>query len=148
MSTATIVYRTADGFQFDSEKAAAAHENLAAKAAAAMAPLGGPLPQAVEDGKGWVQHSQSAYQRAHRALCKLTAPHVKSWDKLYDACLNAPDTIHLMGVIGRIMSDSRGPLSDAWHRLAFIDSSYREHQQPYYAINGPREGQVCVEDRR
>lgn len=148
--TPVTLYRTSDGVRHETRKAAEAYEGLAAKVAAVMAPLGSwasnDVP-AVSAGKGWVQHSEAAYRSAHRGLCKLTAPIVRHHKELAAALIATPDDVHPMGIIGRVM-EGDGPIEDAWSRLRFIDSTFREHQQPYYAINGPREGQVCVEDRR
>lgn len=147
MPTASIIYTAHDGARFDTKSEAIAHEHLIADVQEAMKPLG-EVPQAVKDGKGWVQHSETSYRTAHRALCRLSAPLVKGFGHVYAACMNAPDAVHPFGIMGRIMDDTGGPLARAWSRLGCIDRQFREHQQPYYATHGPCNGQVCVEDRR
>lgn len=139
-------YRANDGTVFTTEAAALKHEGMKVQVAYVMLPLGN-TPRDVEDGKGWVQHSAASYQAAHHGLIKLAKPLFKSWDNLRIAADKDPDSIHPLGFAGRLLDESQSPISDAWRRLGRIDSKFREHQQAYYAINGPRPEHVCVEDR-
>lgn len=148
MPTATIIYTTADGTRFDTEEEAKAHEVLVAKINAAMAPLG-ETPEAVEDGKGWLQHRPANVAKAKSTLCKLIAPQLEAdWPHLAKAMRQTPQEVHPMSLVGRILSDFGGPLNNAWGRFGRIDGQGREHQQSYFALNGPGKEHVCVEDRR
>lgn len=141
------VYIVNDGLQFDTECQALAHDAMIEKVKQAMLPLG-KTPRKVEDGKGWVQHSKESYRTVHHDLIKLAIPLFKGCDNAFVAAAkNNPDSIHPLGVAGRIISECDSPIDDGWRRLGCIDSQYREHQQPYFAINGPDKDHVCVEDR-
>lgn len=147
MPTATLTYTAADGTRFDTEAAAVQYERLVARIAAAMSPLG-KAPADVEDGKGWLQHKPDNVRRAKAALCGLIAPTLEdSWPKLAAACRETPDEVHPMGAVGRIICDCDDPFARAWSRFCRIDGQGREHQQPFYALNGPQPEHSCVEDR-
>ena len=146
MKTKTV-YVANDGCEFSTEKSAIKHEALLLKIKKAIAPLGN-IPKKVEDGKGWVQHSEANYRLAHRALVKLARPLFKSFGELYELSKTNPDVINPMGVAGRILSDYGSCIQVGWQRLCCIDKQFREHQQPYFAINKPDDNHVCIEDRR
>jgi hypothetical protein len=147
MPTSIIVHLAKDGTRFDSEADALAHESLLEKIAVALAPLGS-TPGDVADGNGWVQHSRDSFVAAKTALCALVAPAIEDgWPRAAAICRAAPIEVHPMGIVGRILSESRSPLGDAWNRFTRIDDKFREHQQPFYALHGPESRHVCVEDR-
>jgi hypothetical protein len=145
MKTQTVFVAN-DGSRFDTELAALKYETLLVEIKEAMKPLGS-VPRNVKDGKGWVQHKQTNVLQAKRAILKLCLPVFKGFDDLYKAAKDNPDSVHPMGLAGRVLDDSNSPLSTPWHRFCCIDSEWREHQQPYFAINGPKGYHVCIEDR-
>lgn len=145
---AIIQYKSEDGKIFNSEGECEKHESLVEKLALAMTPLG-PESKAVSDGKGWVQHDPANVSKAKKFILQLARPiFAGNYPKITEAIDNNPDSIHPGSIVGRILDDMDTPVNDGWRRLYRIDSQGREHQQPYYAINGPLPSHVCVEDRR
>jgi hypothetical protein len=136
-------YKANDGTVFNTEKQALGHEHMLERIELAMRPLGNTPPKVV-DGKGWVQHTEVNYRKAHRAIMKLASPMFRNFEQFKGCNL---DDINPMGIAGRIVCDSDSPLWKPFARLSCVDKKFREHQQPYYAINGPDRDHVCVEDR-
>jgi hypothetical protein len=145
MKTQTVFVAN-DGTRFDTIAAASNHEVLLIAIKEAMEPLGSK-PQKVKDGKGWVQHKRTNVLAAKRAILKLCLPVFKGFDELYKAAKDNPDSIRPMSFAGRVLDDSDSPLNVPWNRFCCIDTQWREHQQPYFAINGPDDDHVCVKDR-
>ena len=140
-------FQTIDGREFASEDEAIEHDTLAYAVRNAVKPLGKEHPS-VEDGKGWVQHSPATVLKVKIALLQLAKPLLKHFPDLLRTIQKDPASISPMGVMCRILSDYNSPINEGWNRLACIDEKGREHQQPYFAINGPKPNQICVEDRR
>ncbi len=141
-------YKTKDGREFNNETEAKAHEFLLTKIENAVFPLGKSL-EYPKSSKGWIQHSRANVEKVHRGLLILAKPlfYGKSYPVLTKAYDDNPLSIHPMSTLGRILSNSNSPIYTAWQRLMCIDKEYREHNQPYFAINGPDKEMVCVEDR-
>ena len=136
-------FRSEDGCEFILESTCLEHEVLCNKVKLAMLPLG-DCPAAVEDGKGWLHHDPAIVIHCRKAIMQLCC--IQGMAKLHPVFEN--EDAHPMSVVGRILDDVGGPISKAWTRFQRIDDQGREHQQPYYAINGPDKKHVCVEDRR
>jgi hypothetical protein len=132
---AIIKYQAADGSEHASQELAEARDVLCLKVDNAMLALGS-VPQGVSDGKGWFQHDLELVNQAKDAIleiCRESGLH-----KNFPVFNHQGRECHAMSVIGRILDDIGGPLSDAWSRFARIDIQGREHQQPFFAYtNGP-----------
>lgn len=140
-----IRYQAEDGATFDTADAAKAHEQLVESIRNAEALTLGTPHKLVDDGKGWVQHDVQRVLEFKRRLLRLAEPLLKSYEWYREENF---DSVHPGSIVGRILSDANSPLWGAWSRLMRIDALGREHQQPYYAFNGPLPEHVCVEDRR
>ncbi len=109
--------------------------------------LGGVLPTS----KGWVQHTKENYESALLKTWKLFLKnHVdkNSNDSLYNALIGNPLSVHPRGVMGRIVNDmDHKAFNHMVYRLSCFDESYREHNQPYFAVNGPNRDHKCIFDR-
>lgn len=124
------------------------HEVMISKVAEAMKPLGKESKK-VQSGEGWIQHDPSSVSAAKRGLLLLIRPiFVDHYPNIVHMIDSDPDSVHPDSIVGRILDDMDTPINDGWGRLQCIDAKGREHQQPYFAINGPDEKHVCVEDRR
>lgn len=144
--TPIIVYQAKDGARFNTEHEAVERDSMADLVSDIMAPLG-EVPEAVRNGKGWLQHNPETVLVAKEMLFNLfrdsgyfdSFPEIKKWNGR---------EVHPSSFVGRIIDDGdESPMTRAWHRLGFIDVFGREHQQPFYANNGPLPYHVCVEDR-
>ena len=136
----TIVkFRADDGSEWAKPEDAEARDHLCAQVAVVMAPLGS-TPKEVKDGKGWLQHNPETVLRVKDAFGVLCFEHGFNFK-------GAGRDWHPFSIVGRVLSDTGGPLDDAWHRFQRIDADGREHEQPYYANSGPSPLHVCIEDR-
>jgi len=138
-------YQANDGSEWNSKAEAIERESLIARVAAVMAPLG-EVPEAVKQGSGWVQHDIETVLTARDGIMDLC----RSMG-MFEGCKWRHDLgrdCHPLGIVGRILSEDNGPIGDAWGRFGTIDEQGREHQQPYYAINGPLPEHICIKDRR
>lgn len=131
----TIVqYKTVDGRQFDTEDEARSHEALLLQIENALKPLGNRRPTE----EGWIQHSQTSVLAAKRSLLSLaTQTCLAGFPDVVEKVNADPDSVHPRSIVGRIMDDSNSPINKGWYRIMCIDDSFREHSQPFYAINGP-----------
>jgi len=110
-----------------------------------MAPLG-EVPEDVTAGKGWLQHNLEKVNHAKDLILELCR--VQGIGGTLQAFQSRGRDCHPMSIIGRVLSENRGPIPDAWNRFTRIDPQGREHQQPYFAYtNGPDSDHYCVEDR-
>lgn len=139
-------YKTNDGAIFDSAAAAKKHEKLVELVNKAVEPLGKPLASAI-NYKGWIQHDKKNVDKVKLTLLELARPLFNDWPKILETLDTNPLSIHPGSIVGRILDDADYPINNGWRRLWCIDSEYREHNQPYFAINGPDKGMKCVEDR-
>jgi hypothetical protein len=141
---AVTKYKANDGSLWDSESAATERDELIKEVNAAMAPLG-ERNEAMSDGKGWVQHQLETVLRAKDAIIGIVrARKVIPEDVLQG---RAGRAIHPFSIVGRYLDDRGGPLNSAWSRFMSIDEMGREHQQPYFAKNGPDREHYCIETR-
>ena len=107
------LYKTIDGVVFETFKAAETHEFMLEACKKALTPLGS-YPKAIEDNKGWIQHSRENYEKAHKAIVKLSIPYFKSWKELSKMAKEEPLKIYPLGVAGRIISEcAPQPLNQA-----------------------------------
>lgn len=135
-------FKADDGTIFDNSEAASQYESMCENVSEALAPLG---PE-IANHKGWVQHSPEAVANCWEQFVAIAWPKVKSAFKN-----DRPDAkdIHPMSYFGRVLDDSDTRcLKNANYRFCCTDKEGREHEQPFYAINGPVAGQVCLQDRR
>jgi len=139
-----IKYKAKDGGIFNSSTECQEHELLCYQVQQAMAPLG-DCPEAVANGKGWLQHSPQTVIACRQAIMDICV--ARGMAKTFHVFNLPAKDVHPMSMIGRILDDYGGPLGHAWYRVRRIDEKGREHQQPYYALNGPDKEQICVEDR-
>lgn len=140
-------YKTIDGAIFDTEEAAHKHEILVAAIEKAVKPLGKRL-EYHKSQEGWVWHKKENVEKAKLDLLKLIRPLAKNFPELLEDIDKNPLSIHPMSFIGRLLDDNDTPIKKGWGRLQCIDDLYREHNQPYFALNGPDKDMICVEDRR
>ncbi len=94
-----------------------------------------PKPK-VPSGK-YYQHDKNVLDRVRREIFALVVakhgdafPKWKTWNY---------KEVHPSSVVGRVLSEIRSPLSDAWWRFMCINFDLsREYQQPFFAANpGP-----------
>lgn len=130
-------YKSIDGDEFDNEQQALERDELVKRVEDAMNPLG-ERPDNINDG--WIQHDIKDVIRVKCALLELAKPIFKSFTKILKAIEDDPESIHPMSSVGRVLDDCGGPINYAWGRLCCIDAQGREHNQPYFAINGPDKG--------
>ena len=136
-----IKYKASDGTEFDSSKLCVKHEKLINKVKAIMSRIA-PIPKNIYDG--WIQHKEEDVIAVKVSLLKLALPMFDGFPELVKAIKVKPETVHPMSIVGRILSDSMSPIYDGWHRLCCIDDKFREHNQPYFAINGPDKNHKCL----
>lgn len=142
---AVIKYQANDGSEWNTAEQAETRDKLHIQVEAIMAPLG-QVPEAVRDGRGWLQHELETVLTAKDGILELCRSF--GYDINYPVFKNPGRECHALGIIGRILSDDGGPLGRAWSRFGRIDEQGREHQQPYYAYTaGPLPEHVCIEDR-
>jgi len=132
-------YQAEDGTFFEDAALCVKHENLCRVVDLTMAPLGERLANA----PGWIQHAPEVVVQCRMDIMELCRE--QGLAKMFPVFLN--QDAHPMSAVGRILDDIGGPLRRAWGRFATIDEQGREHNQPYYAINGPAAEHVCIEDR-
>lgn len=138
-------YQSNDGAEWADPIEAQKRDALCLKVEAAMKPLGG-VPQAVVDGRGWLQHDLETVNKAKDAILEICREegYAKTW-KVFDS---PGRECHPLSVIGRILDDNGGPINEAWRRFGRIDEKGREHQQAFYAYtNGPLPAHMCIESR-
>jgi hypothetical protein len=140
-----IQYKTIDGKIFRDPDEATRHERLFKRIQLAMEPLG-QIPEGVRDGKGWLQHDLEVVNAAKDMVIQICVD--EGYANHYPVFNNKGRDIHPCSIVGRILDDCDGPLSDAWSRFRKIDIDGREHQQPFFAYGGgPDKDHVCIEDR-
>ncbi len=139
-------YKADDGTEWTEEAQAMRRDELVAKVAAVMEPLG-TVPKRVSDGEGWLQHDPAIVIAAKQGILDLCKPDfANSFPQFNEPAAK----VHPLSIIGRILDDCPDdPRSRAWNRFCRIDPEGREHQQPFFAYTGgPAVEHVCVEDRR
>ena len=136
-------FKADDGAVFDTAEKCIEHENLTKFIQGIMLDLG----KRNNSSAGWVQHDPATVIRCRVAIIELCRE--MGMGKAYPVFNHEPASeIHPMSAVGRILDDTGGPTNAAWRRFSSIDEQGREHNQPYFAINGPDEDHACVEDRR
>jgi hypothetical protein len=136
MATAITKYRANDGTEFNSAERADQHDGIIVAVDRAMSHLT-PRPKALEENKGYVQHTRLAVLRASTELFALARHRLgEEWVARQKSLGHDEEEIamHVKGIYGRI-ADGCAPLDRAYTRLLCIDEQNREWQQPYYAIN-------------
>ena len=132
-----------DGSEHTTADSARERDNLVLAVNRIMDPLGS-TPEAVERGKGWVQHDPEVVLRCRDGIFSLA----KTEGVLGDRQGPGRD-YHPLSIVGRILDDGGGPLAYAWSRFCRIDEQGREHQQCYFAYTaGPAPEHTMIEDRR
>ena len=139
-------YQAVDGTEFPTEHQCREYEQLRLLVAGVMSYLG-TIPDEVKDGKGWLQHDPETVVRCRVGIIRLCRS-MPQFDSFPVFRHEPAAEIHPNSSAGRILDDTGGPLSEAWYRFRCIDDQGREHQQPYFAINGPDDNHECIEDRR
>lgn len=127
---AVTIYEAGDGQRFNTADACAKYEELSRAVADVMSVLG-PRPQLSHTG--YKQQSRSACLAAKEALVHIARgrwPGDTVWQ-------NPSDKIHVMGIAGRIASESGDAcFALAWNRLCCINwENFREYGQPYFAMH-------------
>lgn len=132
---AIVQYKSADGRIFDTQDRCIAHECLVNEINTIMSVL--PERKDLASNE-YMQLDKVSCNRARRHLVEVAKRFYPPSE--YKVFANDPDEIHPMSVAGRIICDSQGPLSSAWGRLMCINwDSYREYNQPFYALNEEKE---------
>lgn len=130
-------YITTDGTGFDDRSSAEAWEADYHAVKPIMARL---RPTRDLPSGQYVQHDAKVLRKAKRDLFALVvARYGKSYSawKSWDA-----DDVHPDSIVGRVMSEERGPLAEAWNLLGIYDfQTGREYQQRYFT-NNPDEATV------
>ena len=128
---AVTKYLASDGREFESEDECRKHEAFAGIIAGVMSNIG---PERNLPHGCWIQRDRQACLRAKRRLVEIARTQYDP--ERYPVFKNDADAIHPCSAAGRILTDSSGPLSDAWTRLMRIDfATGREYDQPYFANN-------------
>lgn len=146
MAIPIVRYQARDGSVWNSEAAADRRDRLNFEVAQVMAGLT-PRPKALEDNKGYLQHSAASVLNVSRLLMSLAAPFLGADWMQRQRAKHSEDEIALgiRGCFGRICDgDDSEPLQRAYSRMLCIDDQNREWQQPYFAIN-PDAKRVMVE---
>lgn len=130
---AIVKYRSLDGSEWKDEVSAVKRDSLHLLCEAAMAPLG-EVPEAVKDGKGWLQHDPETVTRCKQLILDLCKE--EGYGKHFKAFNEPAEKVHPLSIVGRVLSDDNGPLSTAWNRFSRIDAEGREHQQCLLRLQG------------
>lgn len=143
----TTKYIANDNSEWDTPEKAEARDLLIERVTAIMSPL--DVPSAAQEllsaNKGYWQHSVEAVDAAKEGI--LVICREQGMAKHYP-CFNTPGaTAHPLSIIGRILSDSSGPIPDAWARFGRIDPQGREWQQCFFAYTQTPIDGVCLNDR-
>jgi len=133
-------YQANDGSEYNNAAAAYARDLLLVETETVMSQLG-EIPEDVKSGKGWLQHKINNVNRCRKAILKLCIFYLPDYSDIFHG--NPGRNSY----VGRILDDNGGPLCDAWNRLCCIDDHAREHQQQYFANNGPEPDHMCIESR-
>jgi hypothetical protein len=142
-----LKYRADDGSEHNTESAAQERDALCAAVDTAMSPLAIPhdLQEHIERGKGWFQHDLATVHACREAILQICRD--RGFAEHYPAFNQHGRDVHPLSIIGRILSDSDGPLDVAWRRFCRIDQQGREHQQCYFAYTaGPSDEHVCLNE--
>ena len=138
-------YQSIDGAEWTDPENAKSRDALCEKVDSAMLDLGN-VPQAVKDGKGWLQHDLETVNRAKDAILEICRS--EGYAKSFEVFKSKGRECQALSVIGRILDADGGPLNKAWDRFKRTDQMGREHQQCFYAdTNGPLPEHSCVESR-
>jgi len=131
MKTETVTdFVTVDGKRFRDQATAEKHEAeyLAVK------PILDRLPNSNPAHGEYVQHDPAMLRQIKAELFALAVGKCSKQFPLWKTF--NPDEVHPSGIVGRVLSDYGGPLSDAWYRLACFNFDLgREYDQPYFANN-------------
>lgn len=140
-----IRYQSNDGAIFETRDRAVLRDMIIARVESIMRPLGNKL-EFKDSQRGWIQHSQASVMAVKCALLDLVRETTKT-DGF--AVFNHPNSeIQPLSIACRFIDERADePIAIGWRRLCCIDNLGREHNQPFYAINGPEEDHVCIEDR-
>jgi hypothetical protein len=91
-------------------------------------------------GATFYRHDISDYQAWRRAIVGLVKEYypdaMKPWPE--DLLLVNPQSY-----VGRVVSDTGGPLNDLWYRLMCTTNDGHEYEQPYFATH-PLEALTCI----
>jgi len=125
-------YKTSDGKEFATQKEAEDHESLRASLVSILKPLG---KRPTLKNEEFIQHDinvvNTVYQRLF-SFCKDRKPREIIWDRVTDD-FSSESTNNISYAIDRFGIDS-SIVVYVWNRLACIDNSGREFNQPYFAI--------------
>lgn len=132
-------YQSDDGTVWDTVEEAAKRDSLLAGLKKALSPIGERHPD-VDSGIGWWQHRPEDVLRAKQQFLELC----QAQGLTYPAFFAPADQALRNDKVGRILSDTGGPLNKAWCRFICIDNSGREHQQQWFVWHGPIASQVCL----
>lgn len=133
-----LKFQSDDGREFATRELCEQHENLV-KQIAILEELHLHGPQHKNIHNGWVQHDTKDVTAFKVAILKLAEP-------ILGGPIREPEKVHPHSSVGRMIDDSGSILYAPWVRLMSIDEQGREHNQPYFAINGPDSSHACVAD--
>jgi hypothetical protein len=132
-------YVSNDGKEFAKQAECLKYEEQAKKIATIMKDLPArPKDTDFSNGKGYIQHKKTVFNRAKKRLIVLAADlfNIKGLKK------EKPENVHPHSIVGRYIGDSGNyALNDAWYRIMCTDTKYREWGQPYYTTH-PTEGDL------
>jgi hypothetical protein len=122
------LYQAVDGSNWPTEAEALARDALCSHVKEAMALLR-PRPKdaGFDNGKSFVQQSPGPALAAKQRIVDLAYAITN-----HAVFTNNAEEIHPSSVAGRILSETSGPLNDAWWRFACMDDRLREWGQPYF----------------
>lgn len=131
------VYEASDGSRWDDEGGATRREALVARCVDAES----VLPKTVLGHGEFCTHNPEQAKAFHVAVVEIARHEHPGTMAGYPANNLAVSPTSL---IGRIVSDTGGPLNRLWHRLMCLDTeSGREFDQPYFR-NHPHEARERV----
>lgn len=127
-------YVADDGSEWPDAGAARARDGLFYYVERAMRPLG-DSPRGLRDAE-YVQHSEENYRTAKSQLLGI----IRATGDVPSLCGLSDDDVYLGAGAGlQRIYDGLCPIAKALSRFARISpTSYREYNQPYFAINEPK----------
>lgn len=136
------IYVAKDGSRWDDERQAVRREALidACVDIGSMLP---PRPELFGNFDGFIQHDPATVAEVKRRLLAIAKREIVG-DKTGTWFDEPTHLIHPRGVVGRVISESDGPIYRLWYRLMCMDDESREWDLPYHAIHPGTGVNACI----